>query len=539
MSEHNNEPEMAQLEALFDQILDEGISIIMQTHSFEALHQHLCTLFASMTQRIAASEDENPNPAAVDAATRAIATRTAFDLWNNTPVLENGFKPYSLPAPKAEDKCLCGSGKKFAQCCGAIDTPSIILEPTEMALHVLRLLPPHRIGEIHALQLPPDLQGRLAEDWLHEHHYENIIALLAPLFEDVSQLDKSAENAADSLLITYSAVGDNIRYEQLIENLRTAPDKRLACLPLQRDTLYAAQEGEFSQAWAIFEEAMRLSPGNPSLASLELLLLLEQGRFAEVPARADFWTRLLAADTSEDHSHIIDRINYMASEEGISFIQQRKEAALLVEPPVSHMTEYNQKMDARLDALPQNFAPRRLVMRIELVGTEPPVWRQIEVENMMSFAEFHLVLQEAMGWEECHLHEFIVGKERIGMSGADDFGFGDPPLPEDEVELGQLLGRRKQFDYIYDFGDDWHHRITIEQRKPSNPKLAPVILLDGKMACPPEDCGGIPGYYQIINTLADPSHPDYEETTDWLGRWKANSFSLAAARKRVAGLIKK
>lgn len=532
MNEHDHNIEPEELEALFNQIVDEGIAVILKTHSFDALHKHLCTLFSSVGNDPTFTADD----AALDIATRALATRSAFDLWNSTPVLDNGFKPFFMPLPAADEKCLCGSGKAFGACCGALTPPAMILPPDEMALRALLQVPPARIGDIQQLGLPMNILGSLATEWLHQQRYHDAVTLLAPRFKDMSLLDDTAENAADTLLIAYAALHDDYGYLQHLNTLRSAPSKLLACLPLQRDALSAANAGDPESAWAFFDQAMRCTPGNPALANLEILLLLQQGRQEEARARADFWTRSLAAAPDQDHSLQIQRLNFMISEEGQRYILQQSGFTELGDEVCAD--ELDPELEARLDALPQTYAQRRLVLRVELLGIEPPIWRQIEVENNISFAELHLILQEVMGWEDAHLHEFKVGKELIGMHDAFGEGYREAPLPEDEVELGQLLGKRKHFDYIYDFGDEWRHRITIEQRKPSNPKLAPVLLLAGKRACPPEDCGGEPGYYQLLEIMADPSNEEHAETMQWLGDWKPERFNMAAARKRVTRLIK-
>lgn len=118
-----------------------------------------------------------------------------------------------------------------------------------------------------------------------------------------------------------------------------------------------------------------------------------------------------------------------------------------------------------------------------------------------------------------------------------DRHFDADNLPADAVELGQLLGRRKTFDYIYDFGDDWRHRIVIEERLPSTPVEHPAALLDGARACPPEDCGGAWGYQRLLAILAGKKDPKHKDTLDWLGKWKPEGFKLAATRRRVSALF--
>ncbi len=195
--------------------------------------------------------------------------------------------------------------------------------------------------------------------------------------------------------------------------------------------------------------------------------------------------------------------------------------------------------DAPLDDLPQDYPERRLVLHIALEGIDPPIWRRVEVENTLSFEALHHVIQAAMGWEDAHLHEFKVGDYRIGMGDSYDNPFDDEVLPGEHVELGQVIGRRRSFSYEYDFGDGWRHRITIEKRLPSDPLRKPAALLDGERACPPEDCGGVPGYYNILEAKRTPRSAESREILDWLGPYQPGVFKLAKHQKQVDALFKR
>ncbi len=139
-----------------------------------------------------------------------------------------------------------------------------------------------------------------------------------------------------------------------------------------------------------------------------------------------------------------------------------------------------------------NKSGGRLRLRISLEDWEPPIWRRVEVNKDLTFWEFHRVIQEAMGWEDDHLHEFRAANRVVGMPGLEDELFGrEPALPEDTTTLGELLIRQRKFRYWYDFGDDWWHTITIETRLPPDPAAPRAVLVAGEGACPPEDCGGL------------------------------------------------
>jgi len=178
-----------------------------------------------------------------------------------------------------------------------------------------------------------------------------------------------------------------------------------------------------------------------------------------------------------------------------------------------------------------------LQLKITLRDIRPPIWRRVVVADDLSFEQLHWVIQMAMGWDDQHMHEFDVGGERIGGAEADPFGFGnDAPIrSERTTRLRDILGARRKFRYCYDFGDDWRHEIVVEKRLPAAPgeELAPR-LIDGKRACPPEDCGGPWGYADLLDVLADPQHPHYKEMLEWAGELDPEYFDVDAAAKLFA-----
>jgi len=193
-------------------------------------------------------------------------------------------------------------------------------------------------------------------------------------------------------------------------------------------------------------------------------------------------------------------------------------------------------------AEPSSTPATLLQLKITLLDTQPPVWRRVLVPEDFSFEQLHRIVQAAMGWEDCHLHEFLVGEERIGPRTPDPFGFGDEAetRPEASIRLRDMLGRRKKFRYWYDFGDDWWHEVAVEKRLPAAPEddLSPR-LVTGKHACPPEDCGGPWGYAELLATLADPKHPQHEEMLEWAGDLDPEVFDANAAAKAVAATVRK
>ena len=180
----------------------------------------------------------------------------------------------------------------------------------------------------------------------------------------------------------------------------------------------------------------------------------------------------------------------------------------------------------------------RLRLKITLEHFKPAIWRRVEVDDDLTFGDFHRVIQVAMGWDDDHLHEFQVAGQRVRMPSLDDDLFGErPAIPEDSITLGELLEGQRKFRYWYDFGDDWWHSIAVEKRLPPDPDAPPAMLVAGTGACPPEDCGGVYGYADLLAILKDPDHEEYEETRDWLGEdFDPAAFDFAAHAARVAAV---
>jgi hypothetical protein len=170
----------------------------------------------------------------------------------------------------------------------------------------------------------------------------------------------------------------------------------------------------------------------------------------------------------------------------------------------------------------------------------PSVWRRVLVPAQFSFHRFHLVIQEAFGWENYHLFQFSPK------------GFGSHPIIKDPFEgdeyeefmnasktkLDKIFYEKgRSFTYIYDFGDGWEHKITLE--KITEDKTLTADCLAGKGTCPPEDCGGSWGYMNLIEILKDPENPEYAEMKEWLGldddeEWDADQFDL----KDVSAMVR-
>jgi hypothetical protein len=123
-----------------------------------------------------------------------------------------------------------------------------------------------------------------------------------------------------------------------------------------------------------------------------------------------------------------------------------------------------------------------------------------------------------MGWTNSHLYRFeAAGIQYWEPDPENDFyelHFEDAR----KTRLRKVVPREKaRFTYEYDFGDSWEHEILLERVLPAEPGAQYPVCVAGKRACPPEDCGGIWGYAELLEIIRDPMHGEYERMMEWLG----------------------
>jgi hypothetical protein len=159
--------------------------------------------------------------------------------------------------------------------------------------------------------------------------------------------------------------------------------------------------------------------------------------------------------------------------------------------------------------------------KLTLDEISPPIWQRIQVPESYSFWDLHVAIQDAMGWTDSHLHQF----EMINPKTGEELEIGIPDEEwEDQALAGWIVKIADYFTmknttalYIYDFGDNWEHTVKLEKILPRDEQVEYPICLEGERACPPEDCGGIPGYEDLLMTISDPDDEEYEDTIEWLG----------------------
>ncbi len=174
-------------------------------------------------------------------------------------------------------------------------------------------------------------------------------------------------------------------------------------------------------------------------------------------------------------------------------------------------------------------------LKVTLKGIRPPIWRRIQVPGDINLGKLHRILQVVMGWSDSHLHLFTSGGMEFGVP---DREFGMETRNERTARLSQVVrGEKSKIVYEYDFGDSWEHVVLVEKILPPDPSVRYPTCLKGKRACPPEDCGGVWGYADLLEALADPKHEQHQEMRRWIGGdFDPEAFDLDAVNRQLQQL---
>jgi len=174
-----------------------------------------------------------------------------------------------------------------------------------------------------------------------------------------------------------------------------------------------------------------------------------------------------------------------------------------------------------------------LEIEVHLVGLSTRIWRRFLLGADANFSALHQAIQDAFGWQNTHLWEFRSGREALAGP-AGDADWGQPVPRAEEVQVVEhLKAPSDTCHYLYDFGDGWLHEVRVTRRVEEGPP-AFRELLGGERACPPEDCGGTPGYERLAEFVRTGSDPwdDSQGLLEWLGGWSPDDFDLSVAKLR-------
>ena len=158
------------------------------------------------------------------------------------------------------------------------------------------------------------------------------------------------------------------------------------------------------------------------------------------------------------------------------------------------------------------------VLRIELEDIKPLIWRRVAMRTSMNLKAVHRVIQAAMGWLDYHLWEFEANKQKYGMLVPNEPEWNERIKNAPATKLSSLLAKGvREIGYVYDMGDNWQHRIIVEKLNPAEPRVPYPQFLGGERRCPPEDCGGLPGYDEFLGNIGSKESKERNAALDWYG----------------------
>ena len=204
-------------------------------------------------------------------------------------------------------------------------------------------------------------------------------------------------------------------------------------------------------------------------------------------------------------------------------------------------------------------------IKIELIDSEPLIWRRVIVPAEITFKRLHDTIQFAMGWWDSHLYEFEFPEEKLRIT-CDDESFDEwkyysakyktvkPTKKDDPIgiigrmlesklkksqntKIDKYLAKHTAFEYVYDFGDHWQHQIQIERVIDDYPFGYPPVM-EGEGACPPEDVGGIGGYEEFLKAWNDPKHPEHDSVREWGEGMSYQPFDIVNTNELMKDCLK-
>lgn len=261
-------------------MLDEAVRRVMGGEPLPSF----CEWFVA-TLESAMDLSDAPVAGDADYAHRLLLTM-ARHFWRDVPMPNNRWRTQSLPKIERNDRCYCGSGRKFKQCCVDLADMPPVLNPEHALGLVIGSMPPKQLGAAALRQVPPAALAIAAMSMRDEQGDERVAALLEPLFLDPVGLDARHDNVFEVLMDTLLDLGQESRRERVAQVVSQSVDKVLATSARCRRVVMLTDRGDYAQAWSLFHETQRLSPDDPQLLHLEMLTLLSEGRDQEARARA-------------------------------------------------------------------------------------------------------------------------------------------------------------------------------------------------------------------------------------------------------------
>jgi hypothetical protein len=180
-------------------------------------------------------------------------------------------------------------------------------------------------------------------------------------------------------------------------------------------------------------------------------------------------------------------------------------------------------------------------VHITLLDADPAIWRRIEVPADATLKTLHDVIQLVMGWYDGHLHHFAIGNTLYGKPMGFDDALDAEMVSETRMKLARLVDAgERAFEYVYDYGDDWHVAVVLESYAPAEQGVVYPRLIEGAQSGPPEDVGGVWGYAEFLEAIVDPEHEEHDHLIEWSGgNFDPERFDINEINPQLSKLSKR
>lgn len=243
----------------------------------------------------------------------------------------------------------------------------------------------------------------------------------------------------------------------------------------------------------------------------------------------DLIEAVIRSDVPDSAQHVLDALNEVDQDLGTMFLWALQQFASFEDDTSPRENPFRGIAPATPDGPVYQ-------LRIDLEGARPPIWRRVLVPGHFTLAHLHTIIQAVMGWEDYHMHEFDVSDVAIGPIMDSDDAWGNQSLVDEfDVTMAEAaVASNGKFWYVYDFGDDWVHKIAVEKTLPRDEKMRYPICIGGRQAAPLEDSGGIHMYYAHLEAIADSDSEMHDESVEWLGKdFKPKAFDIDIINKKL------
>ncbi len=386
-------------------------------------------------------------------ALRSLLTVFGREIWNRTPLPGNRFRPRALPKPERNAPCICGSGRKYKQCCASVESMGSPFENLSLLSFVLDSLSASDRALLPYSYLNPEELAFVSRQWMEDGRAKEAVKLLEGLFADFAKLDERAEAAFDCLLDCYDLLNNPLKKKRLLERGFAAQDKHLRAAAMQRQCCILADRNEYAEGWALFQQLQRLIPNDSSLSHLEVVMLLGQGEKQRAAERARFWIARLAQDEDAQGS-LLEFLRSVAKGEATTAM-------------AGIAREMNPAVDKLLDMIRQLPQPVCHYTLKPMEGSAGPLVPDSKLrrlfEQWLNMAESSLDMIDDLHWLEQHplaLQNFEILEDWISalMESRTSHGFEEvmlvPLLRHAEAVLRKVIAHHHAEKLQLEWG--WH-----------------------------------------------------------------------------------